>query len=179
MNRKHTDARRRLVGLCYGALIAALYVALTYLSALMGLDKGAVQLRLSEALVVLAFVTPAAVPGLTVGCLLANLLTGGAPLDLILGPLATLAGAMGAFLLGRLKNRAMGRWLCTLPNIAANTVAVSYICLISYSAPGTDAASVLPIYLASVGLGELVSCGVLGMILLLSSEKGLRKLLQI
>ncbi len=178
MNRGNASAKARLVKLCHGALVAALYVALTYLSAMVGLDKGAIQIRFSEALVVLAFLSSAAIPGLTVGCFLANLLTGGSALDLILGPIATLIGALGAYLIGRTNNKRTARWICTLPNIAANTVIVSLICLFSYSAPGSEARSVLPIYFATVGAGELLSCGVLGTAFLLTSEKGLRKILQ-
>ena len=67
--------------LATASLIAALYIALTYLAMAFGLDKNAIQVRFSEALVALCLITPAAIPGLTVGCLLANILTGCAPLD--------------------------------------------------------------------------------------------------
>ncbi|HOA84750.1 MAG TPA: QueT transporter family protein, partial [Bacillota bacterium] len=70
-------------------IIAALYVALTFLSAAMGLASGVIQLRLSEALCVLPVFTPAAIPGLAVGCLIANFATGAVVLDVIFGSLAT------------------------------------------------------------------------------------------
>ena len=76
---------RNLRFLCRGALIAALYVVLTWLCSLVGLDKGVIQMRLSEALCVLPAFTGAAVPGLFAGCLLANLLTGSALPDIIFG----------------------------------------------------------------------------------------------
>ena len=91
---------RRVRFICLAALVAAMYVVLTYLSMALGLDKNAIQIRFSEMLIALAFVTPAAIPGLYVGCLLANILTGCAPLDILLGPVATLIGATGAYLFG-------------------------------------------------------------------------------
>ena len=69
-------SKKTLQFLTLAAVIAALYVAFTYLAALLGLASGAVQVRLSEALVALVIFTPAAIPGMTLGCLLANLLTG-------------------------------------------------------------------------------------------------------
>ena len=93
MNQKTTRA------LTQGAVIAALYVALTYLASLMGLSSGVIQVRLSEALCILPIFLPAAVPGLAVGCLLANALTGAVVMDIVLGPVATLAGALGTRLL--------------------------------------------------------------------------------
>ena len=99
----NTKIHRTLLGMTYAAVIAALYVALTFLSSLFGLSgQGAVQLRISEALTVLPYFTAAAVPGVTLGCLLANLLTGAAAPDLIFGTLATLLGAIGT--------RALRRW---------------------------------------------------------------------
>ena len=127
--------RARLSWLATGAVIAALYVALTFLSMALGLDKNAIQIRFSETLVVLAFVTPAAVPGLTVGCFLANILTGCAPLDILMGPVATFIGAMGAFLFSKLKNVKLARFFCTVPNIIANTVIVTFVCIVCYTAP--------------------------------------------
>ena len=100
---------RNLRFLCRGALIAALYVVLTWLCSLVGLDKGVIQMRLSEALCVLPAFTGAAVPGLFAGCLLANLLTGSALPDIIFGSLATLIGALGAYALRK------NKWLVPLP----------------------------------------------------------------
>lgn len=80
----------------YGAVIAAMYFALTHLQNLLlpGSTTWAIQCRISEALCVLAFFTPAAIWGLTVGCLLFNLSYAGAlPLDPLVGSLATLCAA--------------------------------------------------------------------------------------
>ena len=93
------NQRNATRALTQGAVIAALYVALTYLASLLGLSSGVIQVRLSEALCILPIFLPAAVPGLAVGCLLANALTGAVVMDIVLGPVATLAGALGTRLL--------------------------------------------------------------------------------
>jgi len=159
------------------AVIAALYVALTFLSMALGLDKNAVQIRFSEALIVLAFITPAAVPGLTVGCLLANLLTVCALLDIIIGPVATLIGALGAHLISKMKNGRSARFICTIPNIIANTVIVTFICIICYTAPEAREASLIPFYASTIFLGEVISSGILGTVLLFSTEKTVKRVL--
>ena len=82
------------------AIIAALYVVLTGVSAMFNLDKGIIQLRLSEALTILPLFTPAAIPGLFFGCLLSNSLFGALPLDVLLGSIATLIGAIGTYYIG-------------------------------------------------------------------------------
>ena len=89
--------------LTQSAVIAALYVVLTYASNMLGLASGAVQLRFSEALTVLPAFTPAAVPGLFAGCLAANLLCGNMLFDVIFGSAATLLGAVGTYYLGKNK----------------------------------------------------------------------------
>ncbi len=156
-------------------MIAAMYVSLTYLSMAIGLDKNAIQVRFSEMLVPLAFVTPTVIPGLTVGCLLANILTGCAPLDIVLGTFATLVGACGAYLLGLLGNKKMTRWLCTLPNILINTVTITAVCYFCYTAPSAQDPTVLPFYAITAALGEMISCGIFGTVLLMGCEKTLRR----
>lgn len=163
------------MGLCTAAIIAALYVALTFVAMAMGLDKNAIQVRFSEALIVFAYFTPAAIPGLYIGCLLANILTGCAALDIALGPIATLIGAIGAYLVGRMKNEKISRFLCTVPNIVANTVIVSFICLICYTAPEARSASTLGFYVVTVALGEIISSGILGTMIILLAGKTIRK----
>ena len=91
--------------LAYGALIAALYVALTHLqnTLLPGSATWAIQFRVSEALCVFALFTPAAIPGLTLGCLLFNLSYAGAlPLDFLVGSLATLLATAGMYALRKM-----------------------------------------------------------------------------
>ena len=87
----------------HAAMIAAIYVVLTYFISAFNLASGAIQVRISEALTILPYFTPAAIPGLFVGCLLANLLTGAAIYDVIFGSLATLLGAVGTYLLRKHK----------------------------------------------------------------------------
>lgn len=145
---------QKLIHLAQSAVIAALYVVFTYVSAIMGLASGAVQVRLSEALCILPCFTPAAVPGLFIGCLAANLLTGCALWDVVFGSLATLIGAVICRLL---KNH---RILCLLPNIISNTVIIPLVLMYVYGTPETFW------YLAlTVGLGEVISCGLLGTLL--------------
>jgi uncharacterized membrane protein len=94
--------REKILNLTYGAIIAALYVALSWVSEIFGLAHLVPQVRLSESLCVLAWFTPAAVPGLFVGCLIANLTMGCVIWDVIFGSLATL---IGVYLGSKLKNR--------------------------------------------------------------------------
>lgn len=154
--------------LVQGGMIAALYVVLTYLAQLAGLASGAVQLRLSEALTVLPMLTPAAVPGLFVGCLLANLFTGCAPWDVVCGSLATLAGAL---LTALLRRRRAPLWTAPLPPILCNTLVVPPVLLLVYHAEGT-----LPFFYLTVFAGELLSCGVLGLLLLYPLHRAARHL---
>lgn len=136
------------------AIIAALYVVLTFVSASMGLSSGVIQLRLSEMLCILPAFTPAAIPGLFVGCIVSNLLTGCMPLDVIFGSLATLIGAFGTYFLKKRK------WLTPLPPIVSNTIIVPFVLSYVYGFEGS-----IPFFMLTVGIGELLSCGVLGMLL--------------
>ena len=137
------------------ALIAAIYVVLTYFISAFQLASGAIQIRISEALTVLPFFTPAAIPGLAVGCFLSNLLTGCLPMDVVCGSMATLIGAVGSYLFRKYK------WLVPLPPVLANVIIVPYVLANVYGAEGS-----IPFFMVTVGIGEIVSCSVLGMILL-------------
>ena len=152
--------RRTALYITQGAVIAALYVALTELSTLVGLSSGVIQFRISEALCVLPAFTPAAIPGLFIGCLISNLLAGGIPLDVIFGSVATLIGAVGAYLLRRC------RWLVPLPTVLANVLIVPPILKYAYGieyAFGTHSA--LPFFMLTVGIGEVVCAYILGIAL--------------
>lgn len=137
------------------ALIAALYVVLTLLANSLGLANYAIQLRFSEALTILPFFTPAAIPGLFLGCLISNLLTGAIVWDVVFGSIATLAGAIGTYMLRRCK------WMAPVPPIVANTLIVPLVLYFAYRIPGS-----IPFFMLTVGIGEVLSCGVLGMLLL-------------
>lgn len=145
---------QKLIYLSQAAVIAALYVVLTFIAALMGLASGAIQVRLSEALCVLPCFTAAAVPGLFVGCIVANLLTGCALWDVVFGSIATLIGAVLCRVLRRYRLPAL------IPNILSNTIIVPLVLMYVYGTPETFW------YLAlTVGIGEIISCGVLGWLL--------------
>ncbi len=137
--------------LTQSGLIAAVYVALTLLSSALGLASGQIQLRLGESLCLLPCLLPAAVPGLTVGCLLANLLTGCPIWDVLFGTAATLLGAMGT---RALKDRPR---LALLPPIGANALIIPQVLTRAY---GLQAA--LPLLTLTVAAGEVLCCGVLG-----------------
>ena len=139
------------------AIVAAIYVVLTYITNLFGLASGVIQCRLSEGLCVLPAFTPAAVPGLFIGCVLSNLLTGSIPLDVIFGSLATLIGAVGTYYLARMK---INKFTYTLPPIIANTVIIPFVLKYAYGFSGS-----VWYFAVTVGAGEVISCGVIGMLL--------------
>ena len=145
---------KKVLFIVQAALIAAIYVALTYLSSIAGLASGTIQVRISEALCILPVFTTAAIPGLWLGCFLANMLTGGIPVDVVCGSIATLIGAFGTYALRKHK------WLAPLPPIVANTIIVPFVLAYVYMAEGT-----IPFFMLTVGIGEVISCYVLGMIL--------------
>lgn len=147
-----------------GALIAALYVSLTYASSLFGLSSGAIQFRLSEMLCILPIFMPEAVIGLTLGCLIANLLTGAVVWDIIFGSIATLIGAVGARLLSRLQSKFL--WAATIPTVISNAVIVPFVLIYAYGAP--DA---YPYLMLTVGVGEVVCAGIFGSLLCYSLKK--------
>ena len=153
--------RGRIRFVCQAGIVAALYTVLTCLVGAFGLANGAIQFRVSEALCVLPVFLPAAVPGLTVGCLLSNILTGCLWQDILFGPVATLLGALGTWLLRRLSP-----WLAPLPTVAANTLIVPFILAYAYHAEGG-----LPYLMLTVGIGEILSAYVLGMVLLLALRR--------
>ncbi len=148
------------------AVIAALYVVLTELSAIIGLSSGVIQFRLSEALCVLPVFTASAIPGLAVGCVLANLLTPGVVIwDVIFGSLATLLGALAAYALRRWK------YLAPLPTIAANVLIIPLVLRYAYSIEGA-----IPFFMLTVGIGEAVMCGGLGTVLTVTLSRRAGKL---
>lgn len=148
--------KKNVVFIVHAAVIAALYVVLTLLANSLGLANYAIQLRFSEALTILPFFTPAAIPGLFIGCILSNLLTGAIPPDILFGSLATLLGASGTYFL-----RNHSKWFAPVCPIAANTLIVPFILAFAYRFEGS-----IFYFMLTVGIGEILSCGVLGMLLL-------------
>ncbi|MBR0160046.1 MAG: QueT transporter family protein [Oscillospiraceae bacterium] len=145
--------KKQVQNLAYGAIIAALYVTLTLVFAPISFRE--VQVRISEALTILPLFTPAAVPGLFVGCLLANLISGAAVPDVIFGSLATLIGAIGTYLL-RSRKPVFG----TIPPILSNVLIIPFVLRYAYAIDLP-----IPLMMLTVGLGEVISCGILGMML--------------
>ena len=135
------------------AMIAAVYVVLTFVFA--PISFGEIQVRISEALTILPVFTPAAVPGLFVGCLLGNMLSGAYLPDVIFGSLATLLGAIGTRAL-----RNASPFLAPLPPIIANALIVPFVLRYTYGV-----ALPIPLMMLTVGVGEVISCGGLGQIL--------------
>ena len=137
------------------ALLAAVYAALTYVTK--PISFGAVQFRVSEALCILPVFTVAAVPGLFVGCFLANFLSGAAALDVIFGSLATLLGAYGTY---RLRDKG---YLAALPPILCNALISPFVLRYGYGIEGF-----LPFFVLTVGVGEIIAVGILGNMLRLA-----------
>ena len=146
-----------------GAIVAAMYVALTYLASMLGLSSGVIQFRISEALCILPVFMPEAIPGLAIGCLLSNVLTGCLFWDIVFGTVATLIGAVGAFLLRKLPDKLA--WIATLPTVFANAIIVPFVLLYTYGAEGGYF-----YFMLTVGIGEAV-CATLGGTLLYFTVK--------
>ena len=141
-----------------GAVIAAVYVVLTL--AFAPISFGAVQFRISEALCILPYFTWAAIPGVSVGCLLANILGGAALPDIIFGTLATLIGALLSY---RLRN--VSKWMVCVPPIVANTIIIPFV--LKYAYGFHDAVLYM---MFTVGIGEIIAVAVLGNLLMLAIE---------
>ena len=136
------------------AMIAAIYVVLTIFISAFNLASGAIQIRISEALTILPAFTPAAIPGLFLGCLISNLITGAMLPDIIFGSLATLLGALGSYFVRKWK------WAVPVPPILSNMIIIPFVLAYAYQIPGG-----VPYFMLTIGVGEVISCGALGMIL--------------
>ncbi len=147
---------KKVLFIVHAAVTAALYVVLTLTANALGLANYAVQVRFSEALTILPVFTPAAVPGLFIGCFLSNFLTGCLPWDIALGSIATLIGAFGTYMV----RNSRFKFLAALPPIAANTLIVPFVLAYVYRFDGS-----IPYFMLTVGAGEIISCGILGLLL--------------
>ena len=157
------NKRNKTALLTRGAIIAAIYVVLTYITNLFGLANGAVQVRLSEALCVLPVFFPEAIGGLTLGCFIANLVTGCIPTDIIFGSVATLIGAFGTYFLRKKPV------LAVLPPIFSNAIIVPFVLKYAYGIGGA-----WWYFALTVGLGEIISCGVFGSVIIKIVQKNLK-----
>ncbi len=147
-------------GITYASIIASLYVVLTFIANGLGLASGVIQIRISEALTILPVFTPAAIPGLFIGCIISNIITGGVIWDVIFGSIATLIGAIGTYYLRKHK------YLAVIPPILANAIIVPIVLVYAYGAK-----EALPYLMFTVGIGEVISAGLLGMLLYTSLSK--------
>ena len=146
---------KKVLYLVHGAVIAALYVVLTMLANALGTGKLCHSGPLLGSPDHSSRIYPAAIPGLFLGCIISNTMTGCMLLDIIFGSLATLIGAFGTYLL-----RDKNKWLAPLPPIIANTIIVPFVLAYVYHLEGG-----IPYFMLTVGIGEIISCGVLGMLL--------------
>ena len=143
------------------ALIAAAYAALTYVSAALGLAYGGIQFRLSEALNILAAFTPAAIPGMMIGCVIGNI---GSPMglvDIVVGTVATGLAAVTIRLIAKYCGRATPYFSIIPPTVFnAVLVGLEVALLLTDGEPVTLLG--FTIIALEVALGEVVVCGVLG-----------------
>ena len=147
--------KKNVLFITQAAVIAAIYVVLTMIAAGFDLASGMIQVRFSEALTVLPYFTPAAIPGLAIGCLISNTVTGCMVPDIIFGTLATLIGAIGSWYLRRSKI------LVTIPPVISNALIIPFILTYAYHIPGG-----IPLQMLTVGAGEVISCVLIGSVLL-------------
>ena len=150
---------QKVLFLTQSAMIATIYMVLTVV--FRPFSFGEIQVRIAEALTILPAFTPAAIPGLFVGCFIGNLLGGSTLPDIVFGSLATLLGALFTYLL-----RKQNKFLAPLPPIAANTIIIPLILRYAY---GINLP--LPLTMLTVGIGEVISCGILGIILYTTFKK--------
>jgi len=155
---------KKVLFLTHAAMIAAIYVVLTLV--FQAISFGEIQVRIAEALTILPAFTPAAIPGLFIGCIIGNIFGGSILPDIIFGSLATLIGACFTYLF-----RKQNKYLAPVPPIISNTVIVPFVLRYAY---GFN----LPIafMMLTVGIGEVISCAVLGMILYSSLAKHRHKI---
>ena len=145
--------KKSILFMTQASMIATIYVVLTIIFAPFGF--GNIQVRIAEALTILPAFTPAAIPGLFIGCIIGNLIGGAVLPDIIFGSLATLIGACFTFLL---KNK--HPYLAPIPPILSNTLIIPFVLQYAY---GLELP--IPFMMLTIGIGEILSCGLLGMIL--------------
>ena len=161
---------KKVLFLVQSAAIAAIYTVLTYIAAAMNLAYNAVQFRFSEALTILPVFTPAAIPGLTLGCFLSNLASPLGPIDWICGSAATLLAAVAGYLARNVRIAGLPMVSALCPVLANALIIGLEIGWLAVPGGGMDLAAVLSGAL-SVGIGELVVVAVLGLPLAASLER--------
>lgn len=162
--------KNRALFISYSAVIAALYVVLTFLSNIFGLSVGHIQFRFSEILAILPLFSVTAVPGLTVGCLISNILTGCPIWDVVLGTLATFIGAVGTYFIGK-----KSYILSLAPPILSNAIIVPIVYTVIYSI-GTEG---FIVWFCGVFTGEFVMIALVGSVLFGILKKNQKNLFKI
>lgn len=157
----------KIIYLVHGALIAASYAALTYLASVFGVAYGSIQFRFSEALTILPVLTPAAIPGLTIGCLIANIASP-YPADMLFGTLATLIAAIATRALRKITVKGIPV-LSPLAPVVFNALIIG--AEISLFLPEGITFAAFLYSALTVGAGELAVCYVLGIPLLLALKR--------
>ena len=160
---------KKLHNVIFSAMIAAIYASLTLVNPH---SFGQVQLRVSEVLTILAVITPTAIPGLTVGCLLANFASF-MPLDCVFGTTATLIAAITAWMLRDIRVKGYPVLSAMTPVVFNALIIGAQLCLYS----GVVSVKSFLIFAVSVGLGELAVCFV-ALLLFPIFEKAINKLLK-
>ena len=150
--------------LATAGIIAAVYTVMSMFASVFGIAYGPIQCRFSEALTVLPFFLPEAIPGLFIGCLVTNLMSTVGPLDIIFGSLATLIAAVWT-------RKMPNKWLAPLPPVLCNAAIIG--AMIAWYEVGFTGAfwASFAFNAFTVGLGEAIACYVLGLLLLQAIEK--------
>lgn len=154
----------KVLFIVYAAVIAAIYVVLTLLSASFDLASGAIQVRFSEVLTILPFFTPAGIYGVTLGCFISNIVIGSHVFDIIFGTLATLIACILTGCIGVLYRKTQHhflKFLAPIPPILSNAIIIPFILVHAYGIP--DA---IPFLMLTVGIGQAIACGIFGLFLL-------------
>ncbi len=144
-----------------GAAIAAIYATLTLV--LQPISFSVYQVRVSEALSILPYFTSSAVPGLFIGCLIANLLGGAVIWDVVFGSIATLIAAAIAYFM---KKHNVSKFLIPLPSVIANTIIIGLLMRYVYNFDMS-----LLLCMLSIFVGQAIACYVVGIPLMLAIEK--------
>lgn len=148
--------KKKLIYLAHGAMIAAIYAAATYLSAVFGIAYNAIQFRLSEALTVLSLFTPAAIPGLTIGCIIGNLTSPFGVWDIVFGSFATFLSAITARALRNVRIKGLPLLSIIMPVIFNALIVGTEITLLMPS--DAQGLAIFAVCALEVGAGELAVC---------------------
>lgn len=160
------NMKKSTIYIVQAALIAAIYAAMTY--AVAPLSFGATQFRISEALTVLPVFTPAAIPGLAIGCIIANIGSPYGPIDILLGTTATLLAALMTRLTRKIRIKNIPLLSLIFPTVFNGIIIGAEIMMFT-----PDAAGIIGFFTSASGvaLGEIVVCYTLGILLFIALDR--------